>query len=142
MEVEEEGRGEEAEQPPPRSRRRFSLSDKLQAVSSRLWRFTSGADADGEDAAAAEAGGAASSAQAAGGEGGGAAGGGAAAAATFDEYLAEAGVQVESGPASAAAAGGIGKGVAGLIDSARGEEALSNRLMSAMVLSPELDQLR
>ena len=130
--------------PKPAEKRRFSLSDKLQAVSSRLWRFTSSQDDAQETEPQAE--GALShdspSPSASKVVVGGAGAGNAEASqaplvATFDEYLEEAGVSLE---ALAAMPPSESKAMAPIVDIVRGD-ALSNRLMTAMVLNPELDQL-
>lgn len=122
-------------------KRRFSLSDKLQAVSSRLWRFTSAqdpvhepeAEADHIASGGASAAGATEDVLAEGGPGAAAS-----ALATFDEYLDEAGVAVEV--LAVPAAERVHKVLALIVDASSGE-AFCNRLMTAMVLSPELDQL-
>jgi hypothetical protein len=126
-------------------KRRFSLSDKLQAVSSRLWRFTQeaastqdaahGAGAETDHNGGAATAGAAEEEPAEGILGASAT---ARALATFDEYLDEAGVTVE---VLAAPAAETAPKVLSLILDASSGDAFCNRLMTAMVLSPELDQL-
>ena len=111
--------------------RRYSLSDKLQAVSNRLWRFTS-TSADGveqESNQPLEVGKASVSNTSSKGE----------SPTSFDDFLSEGGLNFDDA-SSEEKKSSPSKALAGIL----GDEefnSISNRLVAAMVLKPELDQV-